>query len=135
MAATNTPYHPKVRCATGRITLTQLNAASGAGTVVVKGVGGKTIKVVDAWFRSQAGGTCGGATAVVLEDTAGTDVMSVTAATLTLAALVRGGASGATVTNFGTALGKGAGLRIGRTVSDVTTMTAMDYVIFYTTAD
>ena len=132
MAATTTPYHPKVRCATGRITLAELNAASGAGTVVVKAAAGKTIKVVDAWFRSQAGGTCGGCTAVVLEDTGGVDVLSVTAATLTLAALIRGGASGATATNFGTALTVSKGLRIGRTVSDVTTMTYMDYFVEYT---
>ena len=123
--------YPKCKVAEGQLTLAQLNAASGAGTVVVPAVAGKTITVVDAWFRSAAGGTCGGATAVVLEDTAGTDVLSVTAATLTLGAVVRGGASGATATNFGTALGKGKGLRIGRTVGDVSTMTAMDYVVLY----
>ena len=127
--------YPRARVASGRLSLAQLNAASGAGTIIVPDSSGRTITVTDAWFRSQAGGTCGGATAVVLEDTAGTDVLSVTAATLTLAALVRGGATNATATNFGTALTKGAGLRIGRTDSDVTTMSAMDYVIFYTTAD
>jgi len=123
--------YPRCKVAEGQLTLAQLNAASGAGTNIVDPIAGKTITVVDAWFRSAAGGTCGGATAVVLEDTAGTDVLSVTAATLTLAALVRGGASGATATNVGTALGKGKGLRIGRTVSDVTTMTAMDYMVLY----
>ena len=123
--------YPKCKVAEGQLTLAQLNAASGAGTVVVPAVAGKTITVVDAWFRSAAGGTCGGATAVVLEDTAGTDVLSVTAATLTLAAVVRGGATNATATNFGAALTKGAGLRIGRTVGDVSTMTAMDYVVLY----
>jgi hypothetical protein len=123
--------YPKCKVAEGQLTLAQLNAASGAGTVIVPAANGRTLTVVDAWFRSAAGGTCGGATAVVLEDTAATDVLSVTAATLTLAALVRGGASGATATNFGTALGKSKGLRIGRTVSDVTTMTAMDYMVLY----
>jgi hypothetical protein len=123
--------YPRCRVAEGQLTLAQLNAASGAGTTIVADVPGKTLTVVDAWFRSAAGGTCTGATAVVLEDTAGTDVLSVTAATLENAVIVRGGASGATATNFGTALGKGKGLRIGRTVGDVATMTAMDYCVLY----
>ena len=124
--------YPRARVASGRLSLAQLNAASGAGTIIVPDSSGRTITVTDAWFRSQAGGTCGGATAVVLEDTGGVDVLSVTAATLTLAALIRGGASGATATNFGTALTVSKGLRIGRTVSDVTTMTYMDYFVEYT---
>ena len=123
---------PKCKVAEGQVTLAEINAGTTTnGVIIVPNVAGKTITVVDAWFRSAAGGTCGGCTAVVLEDNAGVDVLSVTAATLTLAAVVRGGASNATATNFGTALTKGKGLRISRTVADVTTMTAMDYVVLY----
>jgi hypothetical protein len=130
MAATTSPYNPKVRVAAGNLTLAQLNAASGAGTVIVKGVPGRTIKVVDVWMRN-VGSNVGGCTAIVLEDTAGTDVMSTTRATFDSNVLVRAGISGTTVTNLGAACGKHEGLRIGRTVSDVTTMTGMDYVVKY----
>ena len=134
MAATNTPYHPKVRCAAGNVTLAQINANSRAGTVVVKAAAGKTIKVVDVWMRN-VGSDITSATAIVLEDTAGTDVMSTTVATFNSNAFIRAGASGSTVTNLGVALGKGAGLRIGCTVGDYATGTGMDYTIFYITAD
>lgn len=134
MAATNTPYHPKARCKAGNLTTVQLNANSRAGTVIVPASAGKTIKVTDVWMRN-VGSNITGATAIVLEDTAGTDVMSTTAATFNSNALVRAGASGTTVTNLGVALGKGAGLRIGCTVGDVADSTGMDYCVSYVTAD
>jgi len=123
--------YPRSRVAYGQLTLAQINANTRAGTTIVPGSSGRTITVVDCWFRSAAGGTAGGCTAVILTDTTPTTINSVTAATLTLNALVRGGASGSTVTNFGTAMAAGAGLRIGCTVADLTTMTAMDYCVHY----
>lgn len=134
MAATNTPYHPKVRVAAGQLTAAQVNANSRAGTTIVAAAAGKTIKVVDCWMRA-IGGNSGGATAVVLEDTGGTDVVSNTVGILTQNAIVRAGISNSTATNLGTALGKSKGLRIGCTVGDLTTATALDYCVHYIMAD
>lgn len=122
--------YPKCRVAEGQLTAAQVNANARAGTKIVEPVAGKTITVVDAWLRA-IGGTVSNATAVVLEDTAGTDVLSVTAATLVQNSIIRGGVTNATATNFGTALGKGAGLRIGCTVGDVATASHIDYVVLY----
>jgi len=132
MAATTTPAFPKVRVAFGNLTLAQVNANSRAGTVIVPGSAGRTIKVVDAWFRA-LGGNAGGATAVVLEDTAGTDIVSTTQGALTQNALVRAGAANSTATGVGTYSGKDKGLRIGCTVGDLTTCSGgIDYCVLYT---
>jgi hypothetical protein len=122
--------YPRCRVAEGQLTAAQVNANSRAGTKIVEPVAGKTITVVDAWLRA-IGGNAGGATAVVLESTGGTDILSCTVGALTQNTLLRGGASNATATNFGTAMGKGAGLRIGCTVGDLTTATHIDYVVLY----
>ena len=122
--------YPKCRVAEGNLTRAELNANSRAGTKIVEPVAGKTITVVDCWMRN-VGSDITGATAIVLEDTGGTDVMSTTAATFNSNAFVRAGASGTTVTNLGVALGKGKGLRIGCTVGDYATATSMDYVVLY----
>lgn len=134
MGATTTPPFPKTRVASGNLVRASLNAASGAGTVIVPDSAGRTITVIDVWMRN-VGGNIGGATAIVLEDTAGTDVMSTTVGTFDSNVLVRAGASGTTVTNLGVALGKGKGLRIGRTVSDATTTTSLDYCVLYKIAN
>jgi hypothetical protein len=122
--------YPRCKVAEGNLTIAQLNANTRAGTNIVDPVAGKTITVVDAWMRN-VGSNITGATAIVLEDTAGTDVMSTTVATFNSNVLVRAGASGTTVTNLGVALGKSKGLRIGCTVGDVATSTSMDYVVLY----
>ncbi len=122
--------YPRCRVAEGQLTAAQVNANTRAGTKIVEPVPGKTITVVDAWLRA-IGGTVSNTTAVVLEDTAGTDVLSVTAATLVQNSVIRGGVTNATATNFGTALAKGAGLRIGCTVADVQTATHLDYCVLY----
>jgi hypothetical protein len=112
------------------LTAAQVNAASRAGTNIVSPVAGKTITVVDCMMRA-IGGNAGGATAVVLEDTTGTDVVSNTVGILTQNAIVRAGITNSTATNLGTSLGKGAGLRIGCTVGDLTTASHIDYVVLY----
>lgn len=122
--------YPRCRVAEGQLTAAQVNAASGAGTNIVNPVAGKTITVVDCTMRAIGGGA-GGATAVVLEDTAGTDIVSNTVGILTQNAVVRAGITNSTATNLGTAMAKGAGLRIGRTVSDLTTATHLDYIVLY----
>lgn len=123
--------YPKVRVAEGQLSAAQVNANTGAGTIVVPINPGRTYTVVDCWMRA-IGGSVGGATAVVLEDTAGTDIVSNAVAGLTQDAVLRAGATHSTATGLGTPAAKGKGLRIGRTVSDVTTATHLDYVILYT---
>lgn len=123
--------YPKVRVAEGQLTAAQVNANSRAGTVIVPLSSARTLTVVDAWFRA-IGGTAGGATAIVLEDTAGVDVVSTTAATLVQNSVIRAGTTGSTATNLGTSLTRGKGLRIGCTVSDMTTATHLDYCVQYT---
>lgn len=121
---------PKCKVAEGQLTTAQVNANSGAGTVIVPAVAGRTLTVVDCWLRA-IGGAAGGATAVVLEDTAGTDAVSYVVAALTENVVARAGCSNSTATGLGTALGKSKGLRIARTVSDLTTATAIDYMVLY----
>jgi hypothetical protein len=124
--------YPKVRCAKGQLTTAQVNAASGAGTVIVANDPQRTITVVDGWLRA-IGGAAGGATVIMVEDTAGVDAFTMAVGGLTENAVARVGlATHSTNTNVLTALTKGKGLRIGRTVSNLTTATAIDYCILYT---
>jgi hypothetical protein len=125
--------YPKLRCAKGNLTLAQLNAASGAGTVILPAEAGRAITVVDTWMRN-VGGNIGGATAIILTETGGSPqtVTSTTVGTFDTNVFVRAGVSGTTVTALNTAQRPGRGLQIGRTVGDVTTMTSLDYCIYYT---
>lgn len=132
MAATNTPYYPKVRCAYGQATTAQVNA----GKVIVKAQAGKTIKVVDGWLRA-IGGAAGTATSVDIEDTTTSPNLAFKIAVGGLAenAVARVGlATHSTNTGVGTALGKGKGLQITAT-GTLATATAMDYAVFYVMAD
>lgn len=124
--------YPRCKVAEGQLTAAQVNANTRAGTIIVPAVTGKTITVVDAWFRA-IGGNAGGATAVILTDTAASPVtvLSCTVGALTQNTFLRGGATNATFTNAGTALTKSKGLRIGCTVADLTTATHLDYVVLY----
>ena len=123
--------YPKVRVAQGQLSAAEVNANSRAGTVIVEGESGRTITVVDGWLRA-IGGNAAGATAVVLEDTDGTDAVSAAAAGLAQNVYARFGGSNITATGVGTALTKHEGLRIGCTVGDLITATALDYCVFYT---
>jgi hypothetical protein len=132
MAATNSTYYPKVRCAYGQATTAEVNATK----VIVKARPGKTIKVVDGWLRA-IGGNAGGADTVVIEDTGGTDAFTMAVAGLTQNAVARVGlATHSTNTNVGTALTKHAGLRIAKAgAGALATCTAVDYCVFYIMAD
>lgn len=132
MAATNTPYHPKVRCAAGQVLTANVNTP----TTIVKAQAGKTIKVVDGWLRS-IGGNAAGADTVVIEDTGGTDAFTMAVAGLTQNTVARVGlATHSTNTNVGTALTKGAGLRIAKAgAGALSGSTAVDYCVFYIMAD
>ena len=125
--------YPKVRCIQDQLTAAQVNAASGAGTVIVAAGSGRTLEVVDCWMRA-LGGNAGGATAVILTDTAAspTTLVSYAVGALTENTVARAGAASVTSTNLGASAVKHKGLRIGRTVSDLTTATALDYCVFYT---
>ena len=125
--------NPRVRCAQGNLTIAQVNAASGAGTVIVPKSGGRTITVVDGWLRS-LGADPGGCTAFIVTDTASSPVtaLSVTRATLNSNVVARAGITNFTATSMGTALTGGEGLQIGRTVGAVTTSDSLDYCIYYT---
>jgi hypothetical protein len=125
--------YPRVRCASGNLTLAQIKANSMAGTVIVPGKAGRIITVVDTWMRN-IGSNIGGATAIALTETGGSPqtVTSTTVGTFDSNVFVRAGVSGTTVTAVGTAQRPGRGLQIGCTVGDVTTHTSLDYCILYT---
>ena len=122
---------PKVHCATGSLLTATVNANTNVGSNhIVPGAADRTITVVDGWLRA-TGGNAGGATAVVVEDTAGTDVISATVGALTQNTIARVGDTNVTASAIGTAMAKGAGLRITRTVSDLTTASSIEYCILY----
>jgi hypothetical protein len=124
--------YPKVRVAEGQLTAAQVNANSRKGTNIVEPVAGKTITVVDGWLRA-IGGNAAGATAVVVQDTTTSPNVAISDAVgnLTQNTVLRAGATGSTATNLGVQLGKGKGLRVGCTVSDLTTATHIDYMVLY----
>lgn len=115
------------------MTLAEVNANTRAGTIVVAGLSGRRLKVVDYWARA-LGGNLGGCTALIITDTVPTTIISHTVATLTQNSVVRMGSTGDTCTSAGTILGENAGLRVGCTVADATTATGgievfIEYVI------
>lgn len=131
MAATNSTYYPKVRCAMGNATTAQVNATK----TIVKAKAGKTIKVVDGWLRA-LGGNAATATSVDIEDTtATTAAFKIAVGGLTENAVARVGlATHSTNTGIGTALPKGAGIQISAT-GTLATATSVDYCVFYIQAD
>ena len=128
-----TTTHPRVHCASGSLSLTQVNANSGLGTIVVPPDVTRKNTVVDGWLRASVAGAAG-ATAVIIAETGGTPttVVSSTVGALTTDTIARFGDSNVTATNVGTACTKGRGLQLGRTVQNLTTCTSIDYCIYYT---
>jgi len=128
-----TTTHPRVHCASGSLTLAQVNANTRVGTIIVPPAVDRTITVVDGWLRSE-GHSAGGATAVILTETGGTPttVVSAAVAGITQDLIARFGAANITATNVGTACTKGRGLAIGCTVGNLTTSHSLDYCIYYT---
>jgi hypothetical protein len=124
-------HFPRTRVATGQLTQAQLQFGTGAGTVIIPPRAGSNIRVLDGWLRA-IGSAIGACTAIVVEDTGGTDVISATAGTLLQNVVARCGASGVTVTNLGATLGMGKGLRIGWAGGSAATVTTgLDYCIKY----
>jgi hypothetical protein len=126
-------HFTRTRVCRGIQTLDNVNAASGAGAIILEPQVGKNIRILDCWLRA-LGGNVGGATAIIVTDTASSPVtvVSATAGALTQNALKRAGASNVTVTNLGATLGTGKGLRLGRTVGNLTTATdGIEYCIKY----
>jgi hypothetical protein len=124
-------HFPRTQVIHGTQTLANVNAASGAGAIILDPQVGRNIRITDCWLRA-LGGNVGGATAIIVTDTAASPVtvVSATAGALTQNALKRSGASNVTVTNQGATLGTGQGLRLGRTVGDLTTATGgIEYCI------
>lgn len=118
------------------VTAAEVNAASGAGTVIIPGVTGQRLRVVDYTIVAR-NGAAGGATAVVLKDTADSPVTvtSIAVAALTENAYVKPFTTNATNGTGGICGGlltSGKGVRIGRTVSNLTTSDPIDVLIRYT---
>ena len=128
-----TTTHPKVHCASGSLTLTEVNSNSGLGFIIVPPHGDRTITIVDGWLRAPTTGA-GGATAVIVAETGATPttVISATVGALTANTVARCGAANVTATNVGTACTKGRGLQLGRTTGNLTTCASLDYCIYYT---
>ena len=123
---------PKLHCATGSLTLDQANAAATSGSgVIVPPAADRSLTVVDCWMRA-TGGAAAGATAIVLEETDGGDVVSNAVAGLTENAVLRVGQANSTASAIGTTLTKGSGLRIIHTGSALTTATSIQYCVLYT---
>lgn len=123
-----TTTHPRVHCASGSLTLGEVNTNSGLGTIVVPPDVTRTITVVDGWLRASVAGA-GGATACIIAETGATPttIVSATVGALATNVVARFGATNVTATNVGTACTKGRGLQIGRTVQNLTTCTSLDY--------
>jgi len=122
---------PKLHTATGSLATATVNADVKVGTnTIVPPVADRKITVVDGWLRA-TGGAAGGATAVVVEGTDGTDVISAAVGALTEDTVARVGDTNVTASAIGTALDKGVGLRIYRTVAALTTCTSLEYCIKY----
>jgi len=128
-----TTTHPKVHCASGSLTLAEVNSNSGLGFIIVPPHGDRTITIVDGWLRA-AGHNAAGATAIIIAETGATPttVVSATVGGLDSSIIGRFGATNITATNVGTADTKGRGLQLGRTNSNVTTSHSIDYCIYYT---
>lgn len=124
-------HYPRTRVAMGQLTQTQLQVGTGAGTTVITPRAGYNIRLVDGWLRAIGSGI-GACTAIVVEDTAGTDVISATAGALGQNVVARCGETNVTVTNLGATLGTGKGLRIGWAGGSAATVTTgLDYMLKY----
>ena len=119
----------RMRCARGQLTIDEVKA----NAVIVKPEAGRRITVHDGWLRA-IGGAAGGATGVNVVDTAGTPVVAFAMAIGGLAqnAVARVGlATHYTGTTIGNPLTPGKGLQIVDN-GTLTTLTHLDYCIFYT---
>ena len=119
----------RLRCVHGQLTLNEVKA----GEIVVGPEPGRTITVHDGWLRA-IGGAAGGATAVDVKDTADPPTVAFKMAVggLTENAVARVGlATHYTGTTVGSPLTPGEGLQIADD-GVLTTLTHLDYCIFYT---
>lgn len=121
--------YPRVKCAQGNITTTNVNA----GTVIVKPRAHQSVTVVDCWLRA-LGGAAGGATSVNVADSDGTAIAVFAVGGLTQNTLTRIGAANTTATNMLATQAAGKGLEI---IADgtLTTATSVDYCVFYVVGD
>jgi hypothetical protein len=128
--------YPRVRCIKGRLTATQVNAASRKGTIVLDPDASRNVVVLSAWVRC-IGSAAGVTTAVILTDTASSPVtvVSFPVASLTQNLVLRSTGLNVVNTNLGATLGTGKGLRIGCTVADLTVTTGLDYCVRYVYTD
>lgn len=109
-----------------RATTAEVNAGT---KVIVPGVAGKQFVPVSAKLRAN-GGNGGGATLVrLVEETSGNVIQSHTIATLTSAAWVNEGTTGAVGTGISVAGTAAKAILIDRTVADLTTATSVDVVV------
>ena len=122
---------PKLHTASGSLPLTSVNVtdATDGDNTIVQPMADRSITVVDGWLRST--GAPGAATAIVVEGTDGTDVISAAVAQMSNGEICRPGETGITASAIGTTLTKGAGLRIVKTGSALTGTTSLEYCIHY----
>jgi len=118
---------PDLRVAEGQLTTAQVNA----GVFVVDPIAKRSITVVDAWVRAIGGAATSNTSIDVVDSVTGTVAVSFAQAQNTQNTTLRAGATGATATYVGTALGAGEGLKIANVGTACDTMTHLDYVILY----
>ena len=123
-AALNTVYSVE-----SNVTIANINA----GTVLVPAVTGRTLKVTHVLLRA-IGGAVGTCTAVVVEDTTGSPVASITAniAQLTQNTVVTESTASVVIGTFGvTSLTANQGLQVAKTGGTCDTATSVWVVVFY----
>ena len=126
----NTTRLSRERCVCGSATTAEVIA----GKIIVPPDSSKAVIITGGWMR--AAGSAGTATSVDIKDTTGTPVVGVAIA---VAALTDGtmvdfdAAANVTWTTYGTAFAKGKGLQIKQTTAggNLSTTTAVDYVVKY----
>lgn len=118
---------PDLRVAEGQLTLTQVNA----GAVIVNPVVKRAYTVVDAWVRAIGGNATSNTSIDLTDSVTGTIAVSFARAQNTQGTVLRAGATGATATHLGTALGTGEGIKIANVGTACSGMTHLDYVVLY----
>ena len=119
--------HPQLRVAEGNISRAQVNS----GVLIIDAVAKRSITVVDAWIRAKGGAVTANTSIDLTDSVSGTVAVSFAQAQSTENTILRAGATGATATNVGTALGAGEGLKIANVGTACDTVTTLDYVVLY----
>jgi hypothetical protein len=118
---------PNLRVAEGQLTVAQVNA----GALIAPAFAKRAITVVDAWVRAIGGAATSNTSIDLTDSTTGTIAVSFARAQNAENTILRAGATGATATYVGTALGVGEALKLANVGTDCSVMTHLDYVVLY----